>query len=352
MRSVTAIVAVSDDLYQTWQVDLLLASLKENSFEGRVHILIFKPSDRKYWSSHWVGLIAKYEQVSFYFYEDDGSVYPQLKNYTTIHRLFSLREHFKKLPQLKDHAILYLDSDVLLTKKLDLEPLLQDNICYGADIRSYNSYDYFKNKVDKVRPERLEKYLIENPLSKIWKHLGVSEEIVKANNENTAGVHYLLKGIDADFWDEILQNCVPLIKQLEYLNNHYMVGNTKQERSNNGFQSFCADIYLTLWGLWKRGIETKIAPQLNFTWATDSIESLQNTNFYHNAGITPNLFFEGVGPSFYKGKYANNDKTPFDDAEGEYLKIIHENSTSKKYANWHYVDYILKLKTPCQHEAT
>lgn len=325
----TTIVAVSEDLHSLWQVQLLMESFKEFNFKYPVHILVFKPKTRP-WSVDWGDLPV-------FKYEDSGEVAPLLKTYHTIHRAYSIREHLKANPELENRALLYLDMDILLTKELNLDHLLQDNISYGADIRSYNNWEYFTNKVSRVKPERMEQYLKENPLGQMWERFGISEETIKANNDNTAGVHYLLKGTNVEFWNEVLHSCVPMIKELEYLNQKYIQGSTSLEKRNNGWQSFCSDIFITLYALWKRGLETRMAPELNFTWATDSIEKIKDTPWYHNAAITSESHFGGV--CFYKGRYVNNDKTPFQDKE--YIKSILQDPITKNFANYYYT---LKIK--------
>jgi hypothetical protein len=56
-----------------------------------------------------------------------------------------------------------------------------------------------------------------------------------------------------------------------------------------------------LWNGWLRGNETKVVPELNFSWATDSIERWSENLIYHNAGATCSC-----GGLFYKALYTNS----------------------------------------------
>lgn len=344
--NLTTIIAVSDDLQCTWQIRLFLESLKEHRFKYPVHILIFKPLDRKEWIKDWEPIEKEYQNIEFFRYEDDGSVLPILRNYHTIHRAFSLREHLKDHPELEKHALLYLDMDVVLTKELDLDDLLEDDISYGADINSYNNWTYFRGKESRVRPEKLEQYKTEDPLKQIWNKVGIDEELIKENDNNCAGVHYLIKGTTPEFWDGILNNCIPLIKDFERYNQLFIEGKTAIERKNNGWQSFCLDIWLTLWQTWKEGRKTKIDNRFNFTWSTDHYNKISETYWVHNAGIgSENQFEGGIGKSFFKGKnsYINNQVTPLSMEEQPYIDSILENEISKKYANYYYTEKIKQL---------
>jgi hypothetical protein len=64
-----------------------------------------------------------------------------------------------------------------------------------------------------------------------------------------------------------------------------MVGDTVDERENNGFQSWCADMWAMLWTLWGTGAPVTCPEEMDFTWATDRIEEWGVYNsLYHDAG--------------------------------------------------------------------
>jgi hypothetical protein len=57
-------------------------------------------------------------------------------------------------------------------------------------------------------------------------------------------------------------------------------------------------MWAVLWNAWLRGNETKVTPELDFCWATDTINRWEETSIFHNAGATPDrkdIFFKGPG---------------------------------------------------------
>lgn len=334
--NLTTIVAVSDDKLMTWQVQLLLESFREHEFKGDIRILIFKPKGRE-WIKDWEEVEERYLEIKFFRYEDDGSVNPLLRTYHTIHRAYSMLKHWEQFPELESHAIMYLDSDILLNKKLDLEDLLQDDINYGADIKSYNGWDYFEGKQSRVRPEKLDDYLSKKPVEALLQQFNIDVGSIKAQKDNCAGVHYLLKNVKREMWEKILYDSVPLIKGFEYINQKYMEGNTPQERRNNGFQSFCMDIWRLLWYTYNMGGKTIPDKRLNFSWSTDSKE--RDEYWIHNCSITSE---NHLGNTFYKGaeRYINNIVTPFDESEQPYIDSILNCPTNQNYINNIYTEKI------------
>ena len=57
-------------------------------------------------------------------------------------------------------------------------------------------------------------------------------------------------------------------------------------------------MWAVLWNGWLRGNETKIVEEMDFSWATDSEDRFNQTNIFHNAGVTCSC-----GGKFYKANY-------------------------------------------------
>ena len=341
--NLTTIIAVSNVKNQLWMLELLFESFREYNYKYPIHLLIYKTTEKEEWLHEWKDLNELYPEVQFFYYSDNGSLIGLLRSYHNLHRFYSLREHFKQNPNLE--AILYFDSDIILTKELNVDDILENDINYGADINSYNNWEYFVSKRNRVRSERIQEWDIAKPLNQIWSEFNLEEETIKSFNENTAGVPFLLKGLNWQFWDRCLENTVPLKKKFDALNQWFIEGNTQQERADNGYQSFCSDMWIILWLLWSDNKKTKIDHRLNFAWATSNIENVEVTSHIHMAGIPNQEYkFEGKGVAFFKGKYSKGNISPFDNSEEEYLNSIHTNEITKKYANWYYTDYILKVK--------
>lgn len=337
MKNLTAVIAVSNVKSQIYQLEMLFESMRDYNFKYPVHLLVYKVTEQEPWMKEWDELNALYPEIQIFKYSDNDSLKGLLAAYHNLHRFFSLREHFK---QHNLDAILYLDSDIIFTKELNIDDLIQDDINYGADINSYNNWTYFTSKRSMVRENRLEEWDTSKPLNKFWKSFDLEEETVKKFDNNTAGVPFLLKNVDWQFFDECLNRTVPLKKTLDSMNHWYMKGQTPQERSNNGFQSFCADMIVIWYLLWNRGRETKVDNRLNFTWATADISEVEKNGSIHNAGITPEM----QSYAFYKGRYISGIVSPFDEIEEPYLEALHNSALAQRYASWYYLDYLIKVR--------
>ena len=59
-------------------------------------------------------------------------------------------------------------------------------------------------------------------------------------------------------------------------------------------------MWAVLWNGWLRGNQSVCHDNFKFTWATERIESWDENNIYHNAGVTNN-----TSNLFYKADYMN-----------------------------------------------
>jgi len=337
MKNLTAVIAVSNVKSQIYQLEMLFESMREFNFKYPVHLLVYKVTEQEPWMKEWDELNTLYPEIQIFKYSDNDSLKGLLAAYHNLHRFFSLREHFK---QYNLDAILYLDSDIIFTKELDIDDLIQDDINYGADINSYNNWTYFTGKRSMVRPEKLQDWDTNKPLNKIWDSFNLSEEVLKSFDDQTAGVPFLLKNITWEFWEECLYETVPLKKTFDGLNQKYIKGNTPQERSNNGWQSFCVDMWEIIFKYLGKGVEMKIDRRLDFAWATSDISEINSKGSVHNAGITPEM----QSYAFYKGRYISGIVSPFDEIEEPYLEALHNSTLAQRYASWYYLDYLIKVR--------
>ena len=87
-----------------------------------------------------------------------------------------------------------------------------------------------------------------------------------------------------------------------YAINHYFESIPEKTDANTTddikklVQRWTSEMYAQVWNLDYFGIEPVIDKQLEFTWATDSIETWDKNRLYHNAGATKDnkdLFFKG-----------------------------------------------------------
>ena len=325
------ITAQPDDQYFIWQNHLYIEScLKQGFTQDQIQILLYKPKNRQF-NNNWNKLKEIYPDINIFLYEDKG-VQQFLGVYIPILRPHILWQHFEVYPELKDKTIIYTDSDILWLDTLNINHLLLDNINYVSDASSYLNYSYFENKYKQVIPEKLEEAKSVDFLKEVCNIVGVDKKIVIDNNNNTGGVQYILKNIDADFWKKVETDVLKIRLYLQQVNKIYF------KNENDGIQSWCADLWAVQFNLWYRNLETKVVKELDFAWATEPIEKLNSCTIFHNAGVT-GKYMNDI-PYFYKGAYHTGQNPLLD----EHLETVIKNEKSKKYCTWYYTNKLLELK--------
>lgn len=306
--------AAPHDAYFAWQYEVFITNCREHNVSDRIYILILYPKDKPC-NDIWPKLMRKYPEVKFFLYQDDGSVNTDL--YIPQLRPYMLKKHFAKFrEQLKDKIFFYHDADIIFNYLPDFQALCSDNINWQSDTSSYLDYDYLKIKESQGK---IPDHLVINELAKIG---GITVDILQSYNKNSGGAQYILKGIDSEFWEDVERTCIEIRKYL------FLDVNKKYFPSeNHGFQSWCADMWAVNFCLWKRGKKTQTTELLDFSWATDSVETYNRKPIFHNAGATPKR-----KALFYKGDWIH--KSPI----GQ--KIVVES----KYASSKYVEAIQKVK--------
>jgi hypothetical protein len=331
MKDLRFVCVQPDDIYFTWQVHLWLESLKEIGHSDKAIILNYIPTGRVK-NPKWQQIIDLYPEAEFHFYQDEGDLDKYLSIYIPILRPWTLWKHFKANPDLSNKAIFYCDSDVLFTKDFNVDDYTQDDVCYLSDTNSYINARYFESKEKDVLPNKLEEYKTRDILSEVLSLVGVDKQIAIDNNEHSGGAQYFLKDVDATFWNKVMNDCMLIRVYLQKINKEFF------ESESKGYQSWCADMWAVLWNLWFRGQETKVIKEMNFSWATDPIERLEENTLFHNAGIvSPH---NGTYNCFYKGKYHNGG----DPTKDPHLDAILNDETSQKYCTWFYANKIKELK--------
>lgn len=332
MKDLRFVCVQPDDTYFTWQVHLWLESLKELGHSDKAIVLIYIPPGREK-NTKWQQIIDLYQEAEFHFYKDENDLTKLIPIYIPILRPWTLWKHFKEHPELSEKAIFYCDSDVLFTKDFNIDNLLEDDMCYLSNTNSYINASYFASKERDVLPDKLEKYKTRDILAEIMSVVGVDKQVAIDNNEHSGGAQYLLKNVDAAFWNKVMNDCMIIRTYLQGVNKEFF------ENENKGFQSWCADMWAVLWNLWFREKEVKVVEELNFTWATDPIERLEKTFIFHNAGIvSPH---NGRYNCFYKGKYHGG----VDPTADPHLDNVLNDQESKKYCTWFYANKLKELKT-------
>lgn len=260
--------------YFGWQIDVMLYSFVSTGVNmSDVHIVC---AIQNVIDPYFDKLKEKYPNVVFAFYDDTRVD----KNYISSIRPNILKQHFTSFPELQNEVIFYHDCDIAFTKPLDLPCYVyEDKISYLSDTVSYIGYEYILSKGKEF-------------VDKMCGIVGIDEDILIQNQEDSGGAQYIMKGIDKYFWYDVENDCNRLFKEISELNA------TKKQNDPNfhEIQIWCADMWGVLWNLWKRNKQTKVIKELDFLWSITPKKNWHNHFIYHNAGVTAemkNLFFKG-----------------------------------------------------------
>ena len=319
------------DRYFGFQIHMYVESCIEAGFdEERIHALMYVPKGRDRNIELWNKIQACYPKLKFFFYEDKG-IQQLLGIYLPVLRPHVLWQHFQAFPELEKETIIYTDCDILWTSPPDIEKFYDDDVCYVSDAKSYLNVDYWNSKIKDILPEKQEEAKSRDFLEEICNIVGIPKSKAIENNNNTGGVQYILKNMNASFWKKIQEDVISIRLHLQNVNKEFY----KDESA--GIQGWCADLWAIQFNLWLRGQETKIVPELAFAWATDPLDKLKTHTIFHNAGITDAMQW-GV-PRFYKGKYHRGE----DPTKDPHLNVVLNNEESKKTCTWFYANKLKEL---------
>lgn len=296
MKNLRFICAQPTSLFYAWQVEVMINNFMEMGINpNNIDIVCWKMNNII--PEEWVKLTNAYP-ARFFFYDDTRAT----KHYISSIRPNILKQHFIANPELEDEAILYHDCDIVFTKPINWDQFLEDDKWYGSDTRWYIAHSYILGKGQDV-------------MDKMCEIVGIDESVVRDNELNSIGAQYLMKGINAGFWENVEKDCERLYNEITVLNNM----KKSKEPEYHELQIWCADMFALLWNGWKLGKETVCHPDLEFAWGTSSESDYDRLNILHNAGVTTSA--DGL---FYKAEWMN--RLPYNQNLN-----IKDGTASKKY---------------------
>lgn len=288
------------DLYFSWQIEVQINNFRKFGVSDRMHVLVWYPNTKKLiedgkkveWFNAlpWIELMKKYKEVNFYFYEDSGA---HLELYIPQIRPHTLIKHFDKYPELSSKSIFYHDSDIIFNYLPNFENLCNDDINWVSNTSWYLDYNYLRKK--EIQGGMPENYAV-NTLCEIG---GVTIDTFKEYVGKTGGAQYVLKNIDSKFW-KIVNRQVLEIRKAFYFSYPGSINSRYFKSEEEGFQSWCADMWAINMALWSTGKITGITKELDFCLASDGADAYLKRPIYHGAGTKEDQ--EGV---FVKSKWMN-----------------------------------------------
>lgn len=277
-------------IYYLWQLEVMINNFLEMGVNAEDMQILLGINDNilndKEITEQYDRLKNHFTKVNFYEYRDlRKSTY-----YVSSLRPNLLKQHYQRFPELNKEVIMYHDCDIIFTKPINewiSKGMINNNSWYGSDTRWYIGHNYILSKGQDV-------------LDKMCEIVGISKDIVKENELNSIGAHYLIKNIDSAFWEKVENDSEKLFKEINELSNLKKESNPKYHE----LQIWCADMWAVLWNGWLRGNKTICHSNFNFSWGTSVESEYKKCNIMHNAGVT-----EREIDLFYKANYIN--KLPY-----------------------------------------
>jgi hypothetical protein len=313
MEDLIFISAQPDVPYFHWQVRVYVHNFIEMGINpNQIHVLFAmvhgntKPTEES--------LQLKDLGINVHHYLDDR----KQKHYIPNIKPFLVYKFLEQNPKLGKNLFLH-DADIVFRRLPDFGTLLQGNINYLSDTIGYIGYNYIIdccNRYEYKHPNLNKGQLLQEMANVV----GVDVNIIKENQNNSGGGQYLIKNSDYKLWKKIYEDCTPLYDQ--------MLNYQKRFPINPGeIQFWTAEMWSLLWNLWLHNYETKITSELDFSWATDSIEIYELNPILHMAGVTDDL----KNTKFYKGDYINVN--PLDKLKENinFFDYVEKNSSTIKY---------------------
>lgn len=302
-KKMTFISVQPDVPYFHWQVEVMIHNFMKSGINPNWIEVLFAYQNEI--SNEGRQLASRYPYVRFFFYK---RTILENKGYIPILRPDALEQHFQKFPNLKDEPVFYHDSDIIFRELPDFDLLNSDDNWYVSDTVSYIGADYIKSK----------SYQLFLDLCQIVK---IDPLIVDKNQPNSGGAQYLMKGVDANYWKKVKEDCLELYSYMAQQESIQRKNLTQEElKTFNPIQKWCADMWSVLWNGWFIGSNILISRELDFSWGTSRISDYNRCKIMHNAGVTTSK--DGL---FYKGEFIH--KNPFI----EDLSWVKPESASYKY---------------------
>lgn len=240
-------------------------------------------------------------KAKFHLYQDQR----ESKIYSASLKPYLMYRYFSDYPQEKDNIYIYLDPDVIFLEPMDFSKYIDGDAWYGSNTGSYLDSKYIKPKGEGL-------------LEEMCAFAGIDPNVVVANDNNIIGAQYLTKNNTAEFWKDVYQNSYRMYKFVNGLKGKYFKPEMKF-----WLQVWTTEMWITLWELWKRGIETKHTSEWDFHWADHKMKDRRH-KIFHNAGIAE----QDQAKTEHFAKRAYEHKTPFNK-----VLPVSENSLSILYVN-------------------
>ena len=313
MENILFVTAQPDVPYFIWQIKLYVHNFIEKGIKPhQIHVVLgiidrnTEPSEES--------LELKKFGINVHHFKDDR----RKKHYIPSIKPFLISKWLQLNKSYGDLFFLH-DADIIFRELPSFDRLLDDDITYLSNTVGYIGYNYIMDcchRYELHHPKSEKGQLI----SEMANVVGIDVEVIKLNQENSGGGQYLIKNTNAELWDKIYKDSDKLYDQMHDYQRRFPI-------SPGEIQFWTAEMWSLLWNLWLYGKQTKITSELDFSWATDSVEIYEKKPILHMAGVTDDL----KNRKFYKGEFINIDPIEKIKDDPTYFDFIESTSSTVKY---------------------
>jgi hypothetical protein len=313
MNEILFVTAQPDVPYFHWQSKLYIHNFVEKGINPKnIHVIfsLVNPNDNPSEGAKNLKTLG----VNVHFYRDERKIktyIPSIKPYL-IHKWI-------EEDRSRGNLFFLHDADIIFRELPNFEKLISDEIIYLSDTIGYIGYNYIIDccKRYELQHPNSEKNQLLNEMANV---VGIEVEIIKKNQENSGGGQYIIKNTNHDIWKKISEDSSVMY--------HQMLDYQKRYPINPGqIQFWTAEMWSLLWNLWLDNKTTKITKELDFSWATDSLDIYEKNKILHMAGVTDNL----KTTKFYKGDFINEDPLEKLKVNQNFFDYIEKTSSTVKY---------------------
>lgn len=284
--------------YYTWQVEVVIHNFMKMGINPN-NIDIVCAIENNIVPEVWRKLQNHYNYVRFFFYNDTRTD----RRYIPSVYFNLMKQHIVARPEIQNDVLFLHDSDIIFTKPVNFNDMIDGDTWYLSNTNSYINYDYIQQKGNDI-------------YEKMCEIVGIDKEIPKLRNKHSGGAQYIVKNTNFEFWDKVEKNSHELYQYFCSVEPFYQL----KYVGDYPIQKWTAGMWSFLWNGWYFGHDIVVDERMNFGWVTDGISSIEKNTILHNSGVVDN-----TNRLFYKGDFIN---------ELPYNKNLYIDESKASYFYW------------------
>ena len=248
-------------------------------------------------------------KVNVYQYAPDYDGFNKYR-YIPYVKPWGLYRFFSENPKEIPYTYMYQDSDVVYRELIDESNLNVDSLHWtGSETGSYTGLAYIKSKGDNI-------------LKQMADYIGISPSIIEGLGDHVPGAQLVINTPDPQWFKASAELSQKLYYYLGTLEPEYKELYKQQGRPEEYvIQRWTAQMWTDVWIPASHGVQMRVSPEMDFCFATDTMETMNQRKIYHDAGVT-----DTDHDMFFKGKY-DHGLSPF----GQDFSYVNKNKASAFY---------------------